>query len=306
DNQVAATGLALLAFQGNGNTRFQGEYKAEVKKGVSWLLRQQQEDGCFIPSQVSTGSHFYTHAICTICLGELVVMEKSKGEDLRPVVRKAVDYLLKYQSPKGGWRYIPGDGESDLSVTGWCLMALQTAKMAGIRVPDEALQKISDFVDSVSYNDGSEYAYRYTDGGLTNKRISMTATGLLCREYLGWEQDNPALLRGAELVTKPENLIRFPDPATKASRGTFSQNVYGWYSASMMLKHLGPYNKYWRSWNKVMSQELPAHQEPDQSQEAGSWNPDYDEYRISGGRLYVTCLSIFCLEVYYRHLSLYR
>ena len=85
----------------------------------------------------------------------------------------------------------------------------------------------------------------------------------------------------------------------------FQTNVYGWYSAAMMLKHLGPYNKYWQTWNKAMSAEIPARQCPEGNSEAGSWDPDLDSYRFGGGRLYVTALSILCLEVYYRHLSLY-
>ena len=73
----------------------------------------------------------------------------------------------------------------------------------------------------------------------------------------------------------------------------------------MALKGLGPYNQYWRIWNKVLSSELPKRQVPPNSQEAGSWNPESDEYAFGGGRLYVTCLSILSLEVYYRHLSIY-
>jgi hypothetical protein len=39
---------------------------------------------------------------------------------------------------------------------------------------------------------------------------------------------------------------------------------------------------------------------------AGSWPPDLSHGVAQGGRLYTTCLSILTLEVYYRHLSLYR
>ena len=39
--------------------------------------------------------------------------------------------------------------------------------------------------------------------------------------------------------------------------------------------------------------------------EKGSWGPQRDMYGRVGGRLYTTCLSIYCLEVYYRHLAVY-
>ena len=38
----------------------------------------------------------------------------------------------------------------------------------------------------------------------------------------------------------------------------------------------------------------------------GSWSPAGDRWGAHGGRLYVTCLSIYMLEVYYRHLPIYK
>ena len=307
DNPVAATGLALLAFQGDGNTRTEGEYAANVRSGWTWLLKQQRDDGCFTPDGVTAESLFYTHAVCTIGICELLAMEKGANVPLRRKARQAVDFLLENQHPKlGGWKYVPGVG-SDLSVTGWCLMALKTAQAAKIEIPASHFERVSKFLDSVQYDDGAGYVYEVDKRGRisdVNKRPSMTATGLLCREYLGWERDNPALERGAQTLTLPEFLVRFPQ--SKEEEKAFYSNVYGWYSTSMALKHLGPYDKYWRRWNAALSAELPKRQEPKTSKEAGSWNPKYDEYNFGGGRLYVTTLSILCLEVYYRHLAIYR
>jgi hypothetical protein len=53
-----------------------------------------------------------------------------------------------------------------------------------------------------------------------------------------------------------------------------------------------------------MRRELPAMQIKDGA-DAGSWPADGDPHGIGGGRLYATCLSIYCLEVYYRHLPIY-
>ena len=38
---------------------------------------------------------------------------------------------------------------------------------------------------------------------------------------------------------------------------------------------------------------------------AGSWDP-IDRWGGSGGRIYSTAMATMCLEVYYRHLPLYR
>ena len=59
-----------------------------------------------------------------------------------------------------------------------------------------------------------------------------------------------------------------------------------------------------------MRKVMPEQQVP-RGKEGGSWDPrgtgnqEDDQFAGSGGRLYVTCLSIYMLEVYYRHMPLY-
>lgn len=307
DNKPAATALALLAFQGAGVTRSSGDHSSVVRRGWVWLLRQQNNDGCFTPKQHVHEALFYTHAICTMALCELITLEKKSNPELRRAAKKAIDYLLENQNADlGGWRYEPQVG-SDLSVTGWCLMALRSAEMAGFKIPQERYDRISSFLDSISYDDGAGYVYQLDSKGKiqdSEKRPSMTATGLLCREYLGWAQNETALQRGATSLVSSENLVHFP--TTEEEEKKYTHNVYGWYSTSMALKGLGPYNRNWRKWNGALSKELPMRQEPQNSSEAGSWDPRFDEYNFGGGRLYVTALSILCLEVYYRHLPIYQ
>ncbi len=306
DNRPAATALSLLAFQGAGNTRSKGEHSALVKRGWTWLLKQQNADGSFIPEEHSSEALFYTQAVCTIALCELITMEKNVTPNIRKQATSAVNFIIENQHRKfGGWKYVPQES-SDLSVTGWCLAALKTAEMANISIPNSTYQHISSFLDAVAYNDDSEYAYQRDNGKLTDqvKRPSMTATGLMCREYLGWGPDNLAIQKGAALLADDENLIRFPK--TEEEKEDFFHNVYGWYSTSMALKSLGPYNKHWSRWNTALSKELPQSQVSKGAQEAGSWDPQNDEYSFGGGRLYVTCLSILCLEVYYRHLPMFK
>ena len=327
DNRAAATGLALLAFQGDGNTRHKGDYSKVVAKAWRWLLAQQGDNGGFFQEGSSSG-RFYTQAVCTIAVCELVAMEKGdgKGADVRSAAQKAVDYLVERQNTKlGGWRYdvetttkwvegrvkgtrVSVDVEtaidSDLSVTGWVLMSLVSARAAGLYVPQDTLDNISKLLDSLSQDGGASYCYRADE---TDFRASMTATGLLCREYLGWDKRNPELLRGAAILVDPKNTVRFPpsnQPERRVDSSFVYTNVYGWYSSSMALKYLGPAHAYWQKWNAALNSEIPAHQVPDGQAEAGSWDPFSDEYFFGGGRLYVTCLSILCMEVYYRHLSL--
>ena len=48
-------------------------------------------------------------------------------EQFRIPAQKAIDFIVKSQHPKGGWRYRPGE-EGDTSVVGWQLMALKSVK----------------------------------------------------------------------------------------------------------------------------------------------------------------------------------
>jgi len=290
DNQVAATAMALLAFQGAGITPVGGspaKFRSNVAKGWSWLLKQQDRDGNFY--HLGLRNHrFYTQGQCTIALCELYGM--TKAPQYREPAELAVQYCLKTQSPEGGWRYEPGGG-SDVSVTGWIVMALQSARMAGVRVPQENLDRIGLFLDSVAERNGSRYRYRKSEG----VRLSMTAEGLLCRQYLGWHRNDPRLVEGVEWITADENLIDYVK----------NHDVYYWYYATQVAHHME--GDSWERWNGVMRQVVPS-QQVKQGRERGSWAPNQPttaKFSLHGGRLYVTCLSIHMLEVYYRHLPIY-
>lgn len=287
ENEQAATAMALLAFQGAGYTP-KGDpnepFIKVVSRGWNWLLASQDDTGEFFMR--GGGNHrIYTNAQCAIALCELFAM--TRDEKYRDQAQLAVDWLVETQASAGGWRYDPGQG-SDLSVTGWVLMALQSARMAGLEVPSETFRRVSAYLDLVSREGGSQYAYMEREGA----RISMTAEGLLCRQYLGWRRDDDRLNRGVEVLL--DNL-----PEWRVGR----RSAYYWYYATQVLHHME--GTAWEKWNRVMRQLLPENQIK-RGSERGSWSPAGDRWGQSGGRLYVTCLSIYTLEVYYRHLPIYR
>ncbi len=302
DNWTAATGMALLAFQGHGETTEQGEFRDNVRKGWSWLLTQQDDDGCFFRPETQTQDHlFYTQGICTIAICELYAMTRDPvlKEKLRLPAQKALDYCVKHQTSSGGWKYGRNDFQSDLSVTGWVLMALQSGRIAGLDVPEETLDRVGDFLDDIG-EAGSKYPYE--KGSFVTR--SMTAEGLLCRQFLGWERDDPRLLEGADWLIQPDNLVCF---TYKDEMGrTNGRDVYYWYYATQMFHHLG--GRHWKTWNDVMKQNMCEYQQARKGENEGSWDPTFpSQDRYAGeGRLYVTCLSIYILEVYYRHLPIYR
>ena len=284
ENQVAATAMAVLAFQGAGHTTKEGEYRKELSRAWNFLLSRQGKQGQFQMDKETPYNHaFYTHGQVTIALCELYALTGDKK--LKRPAQNAIDYLLSAQANDGGWRYAPKDA-GDLSVTGWAVMALQSARMGGLDVPEEALENIRKFLDSVSVEGKTKYKYRPNEG----TGPTMTAEGLLCRQYLGWPHDEPALVIGTQYIS--ENPIQWREP-----------NHYYWYYATQLLHHME--GELWEDWNNVMRQEIPAHQVTE-GRESGSWHDNNDQWGAYGGRLYTTCLSLYMLEVYYRHLPLYN
>jgi hypothetical protein len=288
ENRVAATAMALLAFQGAGHThQTKTEFQGVVTKGWKALLAMQNADGEF-QGDAAYNQKTYGQAQATIAVCEIFGMTKDKN--FRDPAQKAVNYALYSQSPQGGWRYSPKE-DSDTSVTGWYVMALQSAMMAGLDVPSPTFDKINGFLDSVAHENQSKYGYMPGQ----DYRLSMTAEGLLCRQYLGWKHNDERLRQGVNYLLA--NPIDYNSSETH-------QNVYYWYYATQTLHHMD--GDDWNKWNQVMHQAVPAHQVKS-GVEKGSWAPGSDPHGAgAGGRLYTTCLSIYMLEVYYRHLPIYK
>lgn len=289
ENPDAATAMALLAFQGAGvtpNSPRDEPFTSVVTRGWNAFLKRQEPTGEFFHEGSSSG-RLYTQALATIALCELYGM--TKESKYREPAQLAVNYCMKVQAPEGGWRYQPGF-DSDLSVTGWFVMALQSARMAGLNVESPVLNRIGDFLDTVAYDGGAQYSYIPRQA----KKLSMTAEGLLCRQYLGWERSDHRLRRGVD-----ELLRNLPELESNES------HVYYWYYAAQVCHHME--GEPWRRWNHAMREVVPALQIR-QGKERGSWDPSIDQTDgvRGGGRLFVTCLSTYMLEVYYRHLPLYQ
>jgi hypothetical protein len=91
-----------------------------------------------------------------------------------------------------------------------------------------------------------------------------------------------------------------PQMGTKTSP---QRDGYYWYYATQVMHHFG--GPVWEVWNKRMREILVAGQATS-GRYAGSWNPKGYEWGRHGGRIYTTSLSVCTLEVYYRHLPLFK
>ncbi len=286
----AATGLALLALLGSGHTHQNGEYQDEVKNGIDFLLKNARTQGQFMDlcPDVVANEKMYTHGLCTIALSELAAM--TKDNRIKSAAKSAVAYIVAAQNPKtGGWRYVPFQAAKepgDTSVVGWQIMALKSAKNAKIHFPDTTFKGAELFLNAVQEQGGSQYSYEIIS---KSPSPSMTAAALLSRMYLGWDRKNKALQDGVKFLaaTKPQ-----------------PNNMYYNYYATQVMHHWG--GEEWTEWNRVMRDQLIRTQKTDKNGHMhGSWNLA-DVHGDSGGRLYMTCLCLMTLEVYYRHLPIQR
>jgi len=279
---TATTGLALLAFLGRGYTHRQGQYQKTVAQGLDYLLRSQAPDGN-LGGPADFYAFMYCHGIAALALSEAYAM--TQDNRLREPLRQAITYTLAAQHPEqGGWRYRPRE-MGDTSQLGWQLMALKSAELAGLGIPQASKQGAWRFLHSVSSGRyGGLAAYR----PLESPSPAMTAEALLCRLFLGQPPTDPPCQEAGQYL-----LQHLP--------GQSEANLYYWYYGTLAMFQLGGH--YWKTWNEALQKTLLSRQQRTGAL-AGSWDPDtrWDNY---GGRVYATALSALCLEVYYRYLPLY-
>lgn len=301
---TAATAMALLAFLGAGYTHQEPKYKDTVDRGLRWLIRNQLNNGQLFRSETDSTQYtqIYGHGLGTIALCEAYGMTRDPA--LREPAMKAIDYIVRSQSPQfGGWRYVPRK-ETDTSVTGWQLMALKSAQMAGLIVPSDAFQGVARWLDQAQVDDGARYVYNPYAGQTASQshlrlpNWAMTAEGLLMRIYLGWQRDTPALRRGVEYLK--QNMPSY------TSGSAVVRDCYYWYYATQVMFQMQ--GETWQLWNQRM-QETLLKEQVQTGPWAGSWDPIQpvaDRWGAEAGRLYVTAFHLLILEVYYRHLPLFK
>jgi hypothetical protein len=275
--RIGATAMALLPFLGAGNTHMAGNYKGVVHKGLYYLVNNQKSNG----SLWENGGTMYSHGLAAIVLTEAYAM--TGDTSLQRPAQGALNFITYAQDPVSrGWRYKPRDMTGgDTSVVGWQLMALKSGHMAKLGVNGSTVQGVKKFLNSVQANDGATYGYMSP-----GRKPTTTAVGLLCRMYLGWDHEHPALANGVKRLAKT---------------GPSKTNLYYDYYATQVMRHYGGAD--WEKWNKTMRDHLVKTQNRKGHAE-GSWLLG-KEHTDKGGRLYCTSLATMILEVYYRHLPIY-
>ncbi len=281
----AATAMALLPFLGAGQTHKSGDYQAVVRRGLQYLVRSGKpgtKAGLTVLDLSESQGNMYSHGLATIALSEAYAM--TGDPTLAVPTQAALNYIVAAQCRDGGWRYKFQDPNGgDTSVVGWQIMALKSGYMGHLMVPPKTIQGSLLFLDKVQSNGGSRYGYT---GPQTNLNASMTATGLLCRMYTGWEKNNEALQRGVADIVKT---------------GVLKKDMYYNYYAAQVLRQTG--GPEWDKFNTELRDWLVEMQDQEGGAK-GSWY--FESSHVSNaGRLCMTSFATMILEVYYRHMPLY-
>jgi Ca-activated chloride channel family protein len=285
-SDAAATALALLPMLGAGQTHKNGKYAKTVANGLAWLMKNQKPDGDLAADGDEPAM---THALATIALCETFSITNDKA--IAGAAESAIRFTVAGQDkPTGGWPGKPG-GPPRTSVTVLQFLALKSAQIAHLKVPQQALVEAGKFLDSVQAEGGAKY------GETSPKDVSDAATvmALLARQRLGWEPDHPTMKRAAEQIAK-----------AGPSKNDPVYNVF----ATVLLHNCA--REQWSAWNRPMREILldaqcrrPHNGKAKVDCCLGSWPAADSAPALEGGRLMQTALGLLTLEVYYRHLPLF-
>jgi WD40-like Beta Propeller Repeat/PDZ domain len=310
DLRAGKTGLALLAFLGSGYThQREGEFQETVRQGIDYLLRVQDRRN----GHIGQGSA-YGHGIATYALAEAYAM--TRDEDLRQALWRATQRILSAQVKSrrnrldGAWSYYYANEDRSfdrwprMSVTVWQVMALESARIGGIRVPDDALKRARGHVSRAW--DGEREAFRYNhDPDWVGNRYPIlpgsSAAAVFALQLLGGEQnaaDREHIRAGLDFCLERSPRFRWRKPSQDNFVFRGQGNEYFLYYATLALRMQGGAD--WRAWNDRLKPLLLDNQSED-----GSWRPIsyYADYAqdTNRDRSYTTSMCVLMLEAYYRY-----
>ena len=296
-DHAAATGMAVLAFLGAGQSHKEGRYKQTVQAGLDWLvgdvtLTQDRDNGKF-----KTITNMYSQGIATLALCEAYGMTHDPA--LKKAAQAAIDYIQKGQGSNGSWGYA-AVSNGDTSIVGWQIQALHAAKLTqDLVVDDEVIAKAIKFLNYVSPGQ-TKSAYGYGTPGGAAPATALTAIGLLCRYYVdGWRAETPGFAEGAK------GLMRLAPTAQRVPQF----DMYYYYYATQVVRFYG--GDEWTTWNEGPKQKDGTRKggipewlvglQVRTPTDRGSWNRDLGAFGGGCGRLGTTCICLLTLEVYYRY-----
>ncbi len=300
--QPGVTSLCVLAFMAHGHSPGDGKYGHQLDHATDYIVDCQKQNGLItrlgpvgpqITPDVSNEigePAAYNHAIGSLALSEMYGMGHPKrAAQLKQVIEKALAASLKMQRwPKdlpvdrGGWRYITDDGpnDSDLSITGWQLMFLRSARNAGFNVPQVP---IDDAVQYVRRTFDKRYgAFNYVIAPGTRPTRGMAGAGILALAHAGFHHSNEAQSAGRWLLANDFSEYN------GNNNSAVDRYHYSLFNACQGMYQLG--SPYWETFFPRVVATMLANQNPN-----GSWNAESMQRDKPFGNSYTTALSVLAL-----------
>ncbi len=274
---VGITALCALAFMSDGHLPGRGEYGDQVANALRFVLDHSGDTG-LLAADTSHGP-MYGHGFAALFLGEVYGMNPD-DKRVRDALVKAVGLIIGTQNDEGGWRYNPVPYDADISVTICQIMALRSARNAGIKVPKKTIDKAVDYVRRCQNPDGG-FKYMLPAGGSAWPR---TAAGVASLFYAGIYEDD-SIERGLQY------LRRTAMPGGRSAGQ--AHYYYGHYYAVQAMYLAGA--DHWSAWWPAIRDELLAKQASN-----GSWLDHH------AGGAYATAMSLIILQMPKRYLPIFQ
>jgi hypothetical protein len=272
---AAICGIAFLA---DGHVPGRGRYGEVVRRALDHILSKVTETGLI----AGDGGHgpMYGHGFATLFLGEVYGMTPEDAS-VRDALERAVELIVNSQNEEGGWRYNPVPYDADVSVTICQVMALRSARNAGIKVPAETIERAVKYVKECQNPDGG-FKYMRTAGGSAWPR---SAAGVATLFYAGQYGDK-AIEEGLEY------LVRQAIPSG-GSALTQAHYYYGHYYAVQAMYLAG--GEWWTRWWPAIREDLLAQQTA-----SGGWLDPQQ------GGAYATAMALVVLQMPKRYLPIFQ
>jgi len=278
---VGVSSLCAIALMADGHLPGRGEFGESVQKALDFVLNHSTETGLLVSDE--THGPMYGHGFAALFLGEIYGMNQD-DDRVRDALVRAVQLIVSSQNDEGGWRYNPVPDDADVSVTICQVMALRSARNAGIKVPKSTIDDAIRYVRACQNSDGG-FRYMKDLGGSAWPR---TAAGVASLFYAGVYEDQ-SIERGLDYLKQNA----FPRGGGGFAGG-FSQPhyFYGHYYAVQAMYLAG--GDRWKSWWPAIRDELLAKQNPD-----GSWSDPQ-------GDAYGTAMALIVLQMPKRYLPIFQ
>jgi hypothetical protein len=287
DNGPGITGMCVMAFLASGEDPNFGRYSENIRRAVRSMLQSQPAATGFFGGNAGHSS-MYHHGFAMLGVSEVYGVldedslwppqtsadeRRSIGDALELAVRAAVTSQKNNQF--NAWRYGPEATDADTSVTGAVLMGLLAARNAGIKVPDESIDKALDYFKTMTTNRG-EVGYSGVGGGGSANLKSIAALVYAIGKRKELPQYKGVL--GAITVNLEHEEYSYPE-------------YFRYYTAQALFQ--GDFEA-WNKWNLKTARQLKELQNKD-----GSFSSQH-------GPAYGTGMSLLAMALNYRFLPIYE